>query len=91
MTAPKLTAAQRKEMRDKRAKDAATVKLLVGRTIVKAEPNGSWEGEGMNGVWMHDWRLTLDDDTVVAFVTEEHPDVAPYGTDIILAGGRGSM
>ena len=74
-------------VRQNRLRDEATIKRLVGRRIVRVEPGGSLEG----GVWMHDWRLTLDDDTVVAFVTEEHPDVAPYGTDIILAGGRGSM
>ena len=74
-------------VRQNRLRDEATIKRLVGRRIVRVEPGGSLE----DGVWMHDWRLTLDDDTVVAFVTEEHPDVAPYGTDIILAGGRGSM
>ena len=80
-------------VRQNRLRDEATIKRLVGRRIVRVEPGGSLE----DGVWMHDWRLTLDDDTVVAFVTKEHPDggnsvhVALYGTDIILAGGRGSM
>lgn len=83
MTVPKLTAAQRAEMAQDKVKDRAKVKFIVGRKIVKAEPNGSWEGENSNGVWMHDWTLTLDDGSQLVFLTEEHPDAGKYGIDLI--------
>ena len=63
-------------------------KALVGRTIVKAEPNTSWEGEGSNRVRMHNWELTLDNGRMVRFMVEEHPDGAEYGIDIVLVRMR---
>lgn len=86
MTAAKLTAAQRKEIREEQAKDRAKVKAIVGRRIVKAEPRAAWEEDesGADGVWMHSWHLTLDDGTILVFSTEEHPIGAEYGTDILV-------
>lgn len=67
-----------------KTKDAAKVAAVVGRRIVKAEPNGYWEEDGENSRWMHAWRLTLDDGTVLTFMTEEHPEGAEYGTDMLV-------
>jgi hypothetical protein len=77
---------KRDTVRTEKATERAKVKRMVGRTIVKAEPRSDWEDgfEGGYGAWMHAWRLTLDDGTVLVFHTEEHPAGAEYGTDIVV-------
>ena len=72
-------------VKGERAADEAKIKRMVGRRIIKAEPCADVEGEHSNAVWMHGWRLTLDDGTVLSFMTEEHPDGGEYGTDIVLS------
>ncbi len=73
----------RRDQTREQKRDAVLVKQLVGRTIVKVEPNGSVEGEGGCACWMHAWKLTLDDGAVLGFVVEEHPDGGEYGVDIV--------
>lgn len=68
--------------REQRA-DARLARMIVGRTIVKAEPHGGAEGDPPLDAWMHSWVLTLDDGAQLVFVTEEHPDCADYGVRII--------
>jgi hypothetical protein len=79
---------KRQTIAAERAKDRAKIARLVGRTIVKADPQAAWEDDGANSVWMHSWRLTLDDGTTVNFMTEEHPIGAEYGTDICISDKR---
>ena len=71
---------KRDTIRTEKATERAKVKRMVGRTIVKAEPRAGWE----DGTWMHAWRLTLDDGTLLVFHTEEHPAGGEYGTDIVV-------
>jgi hypothetical protein len=61
------------------------VRRMVGRTIVKAEPRAERDEAGM---WFHQWRLTLDDGTMLSFVTEETCEGVVYGTDIIVTMGK---
>jgi hypothetical protein len=77
---------KRDTIRAEKATERAKVKRMIGRTIVKAEPRSDWEDgfEGGYGAWMHAWRLTLDDGTILVFHTEEHPAGAEYGTDIVV-------
>ena len=63
-------------------KDRQLAKQLVGRTIVRAEPNSGVD-EKSESDWMHDWVLTLDDGSQLAFVVEEHPDGGEYGIQIV--------
>ena len=59
-------------------------KRLVGRRIVAADARATYEGDpgSKDRRWMHDWKLRLDDGTIVYFVVEEHPLGAEYGIDI---------
>lgn len=67
---------------------SAIRKAIVGRTIIGAAPNTSWEGEGIHRTQMHDWTITLDNGRMLRFLVEEHPDGADHGVDIVLVRMR---
>lgn len=63
-------------------------KTIVGRRIVKAEAHAFLDGRGRNS-YAHQWKLTLDDGTRLAFITQE-TEGADYGVLIVAhtADGR---
>lgn len=58
---------------------------LIGRTITAVDMHTYRVPDGPDGSYrtMHDPTITLDNGVALKFITEEHPDGAEYGVDII--------
>lgn len=56
---------------------------IIGKRVVRVEMNAYRAGSGFGARVMHQPEIYFEDGSSIAFNTEEHPEGAEYGTDII--------